>query len=283
MSEVKIDAIERQFLLAEIDGMQRVAWWTNNPGGAGWATADREGCTIHPEGVVGERTLLSFHPKGEGVWVDTSARSVIDKGDLKRIHFFLAFLEDILADGDLEFSLRSELKAITKDILAQLPTGEIPFNLDDQIKGQLTKNFIANDGKPSTAKVEISDGLVIRMTTRAPFEFAIYAQDGKRLHHLVSLALDDTTFKNIVESLAETLLRNEAMLAPAPPMFEPKEFGAVVEASFRHAKREEEDESRHPWLRIYRDDLEEWLWQDAKGYSVRWSDLINPTRIGGAK
>ncbi len=61
-----------------------------------------------------------------------------------------------------------------------------------------------------------------------------------------------------------------------PRMEEPKEFGAVVLAVFRNAKIEGEPQSEQAWIRVYRDDLDEWLWQNSKGYTVAWSDLITP-------
>lgn len=75
------------------------------------------------------------------------------------------------------------------------------------------------------ASAEIGDGLVIRMTTQAPFQFSIYTQKGRAIHHNATLVLSEATatWGSIVESLVGTLRYNESTLVPPVPVASPKE------------------------------------------------------------
>ena len=114
-------------------------------------------------------------------------------------------------------------------------------------------------------KVVDEDAIVLTGITKAEL---IWFTDGLN----TTGSLNHGAFPRQFESIKERISRQ---LDPTPPITEPKNFGAIVEASHKGTL----SLGRIKWVRLrvegYRD---EW-WSDKNMGSACWSDLNNPTII----
>lgn len=157
---------------------------------------------------------------------------------------------------------RYEIKAFVdydiEDLIEAKPKpsykGSFTFNLDQQIQAKLTENFMNSDmGSPSeSAKVEVT-------LTKDDMDFFL---------KYISIL----NFKP--SELPRVRKIKDALRSMSLPLPEPKEFGAVVEASCVH------DICVRKWVG---DGLGHWFDILSRFTEVprdNWSDLINPQRAG---